>query len=101
MKTVSPVLPGMGFESHEIRIAENQAEFNTVHALILENGQQLLFRFQLTEEDRHRVAEGQDLFMFMATFGKPMHPIILTFAKPEEIINYDTSIPDAANESVM
>lgn len=96
MKTVSPVLPGMGFESQEIRIAENQPEYNTVQALIVDNGNQLLFRFQFSDEERQRIAEGQDLYMFMATFGRPMHPLILTVSTPKEIMELDTSIPETA-----
>lgn len=103
MEPTSPVLPGQNSEQHEIRIAEKQAEYTTLTALPIDNGTQLLFRFQLDDDDRERVANGQDLYLFMATFGKPMPPILLEFATVEEIMQSDPSNSNlqAINNSVM
>jgi hypothetical protein len=64
----------------EIMIAENQTEYLTLPAAayVTKSGVAcLLTRWRFTDEERERIAGGEDLFLMQLTFGQPMQPIEL------------------------
>lgn len=66
----------------EITVAENQGEYtDLVSAVYGDNGGAgpitLLSRWRLTDEERARIAAGEDLYVTLQTFGRPMQPIIV------------------------
>lgn len=71
-----PVSPNTG--APEITVAENQHEYLTITAAVYEwsDGRKgLLTRWHLTDEDKTRIANGEDVYLMMLTFGKPMQPV--------------------------
>jgi hypothetical protein len=64
----------------EIAIAEEQEEYLTLTGAVYgDNGAAgpvtLLTRWRLSDEDRARIAAGEDLFVALQTFGRPLHPM--------------------------
>lgn len=80
MQAVSPVMPGENFE--EIVIAKDQPEYLPLPAIDCGNGI-ILCRFELSEEEKHTVAETGSVWLFMHTFGKPVTPISLQVEQPK------------------
>ena len=72
------VAPRTGAE--EITIAEDQLEYRPLVAAVYrtEDGQPLLLtRWRFTEEERQQIAGGEDLYLAVLTFGKPLQPLAL------------------------
>lgn len=61
----------------EITIAENQLEYKPLVACgyLTAAGVTLLTRWRLNEEDRARVAAGEDVYLAVVTGGKPLQPL--------------------------
>lgn len=72
---------------HHVRIAEEQAEFKTVSAAIVwHDGHQTLatlLAFRPSEDERARIAAGEDVYISLLTGGGPMQPIIVLCGKHE------------------
>jgi hypothetical protein len=66
----------------EISIAEEQLEYKPLVAAMYQNpayggALTLLTRWRLTEEEKARVAAGEDLYLSVMTFGQPLQPLNL------------------------
>lgn len=67
-------------------LAEDQTEYKTLCAASVtfsDGAQAMVTRWRLTDEERARVAAGEDLFVTMLTFGKPLQPILPEIGRPE------------------
>lgn len=81
MKAVSPVIPGENWR--EVKIAEHQDEFATVPAIPLNNGGQLLSRWELTDEEITTIIKTRSIYFYQWTGGRPMQPVCLTTERPQ------------------
>lgn len=64
----------------EVTVAEEQEEYKAITMAVYgDNAQagprQLLSRWRFTEEERRRIAAGEDLYIALMTFGQPMQPL--------------------------
>lgn len=73
MHPVSPAIPGVP----ERTFAEAQPEYEPVRVAFLAHdlGTNLLTRWTLSDEERQRIAAGEDLYVGQLSFGGPMTPI--------------------------
>jgi hypothetical protein len=83
---VRPVAPRVG-SLPEVTIAEDQHQFLTLVGAVTtyKNGSGMLTRWRLTDEERERVVKGEDLYLELLTFGKPVQPIILSIGVPNHL----------------
>ncbi len=77
MKPVSPVIPGVS----EIKIAEHQDEYETLPAIVTEDGY-VINRWRLTWRERLVVLFEGNIFLSCLTFGQPVQPVILDVEQP-------------------
>lgn len=66
----------------EIAIAEEQAQYLTLTAAVYgDNGANgpitVLTRWRMSDEDRSRIAAGEDVFLAVQTFGNPLQPVLM------------------------
>ena len=86
MKPVSPVLPG--YEVAEIVYAKDQPEYNSLPAVVIESaGRPILTRWEFTDEERQRIANGESLYLWVYTFGQALQPISPEITTAKEIMN--------------
>jgi hypothetical protein len=91
MKPVSPVLPG--YNVNEVLFAENQPEYMQLPAVRVESPEhQVLTRWQLSDEDRQRVAQGADVYLWVSTFGMPLQPVVVEVATAKDIMERDAAV---------
>ena len=83
MKPISPVIPGL--EPFEIKIAEDQPEYETLPALKLHDGT-LVTRWRLTWRERLVALFNGDIYLHVWTFGKPLQPVYLEVDEPAIIV---------------
>jgi hypothetical protein len=75
----------------EITIAEDQLEYKPLVGALYENQQGhtiILTRWRFTAEDRRRIAEGEDLYLGIMTFGAPLQPIDISVG-PDRWVSAD------------
>ena len=77
---VSPVIPGENFA--ETIFGAEQPQYLPLPALYLPSGT-LITRWELSEEERARVAETGELWVAVETFHQPLQPLRVTGLKPE------------------
>lgn len=80
MKPVSPVVAG--FEDHEILIAKDQPEYQTLPALVLSD-KRVISRWQLTLWERLRLLWFGSLYLHTLTFGQKLQPLVPSVDPPE------------------
>ncbi len=66
--------------AHEITLAEEQLEYRPLTAAVyshpdFDNAPVLLTRWTFTDEERAAIANGEDLYLAVLTFGKPLQPL--------------------------
>lgn len=66
----------------EITLAEEQTEYAPVTVAVyahpdLGGARTLFSRWRLTPEERERVAAGEDIYLGLVTFDRPMQPIMI------------------------
>lgn len=95
MKPISPVIPGL--EEYEIKIAENQPEYETLSALPIDDGQRIISRWRLTLRERLTLLLNGDLYLHTWTFGSPLQPVYLEVTEPELLVEnrMNTEVADA------
>lgn len=81
MTPQSPVVPGL--EQHEIKIAENQDEYETLPALPVHDGDVVITRWNLTFLERLRLLFNGNLYLWIWRFRQPLQPVLLSVDKPE------------------
>lgn len=59
-----------------ITIAKNQPEYQPLPALVFEDGK-VLTEWAFSEEERAAVAKGENLRLWVWTFGQPLQPVML------------------------
>lgn len=64
----------------EITLAEDQLEYKPLTVAVYGNNagqgpRTLLSRWRFSDEERERIAAGEDLYVGLTTFGRPMQPI--------------------------
>jgi len=85
MQPVSPVVPG--YRIQETTISSKDPRVKPLPVIVTDDGEAILTRWELSPEDRQRIADGQDIFLWVTNYGKPLHPINLEVITPEELIN--------------
>jgi hypothetical protein len=95
MNPVRPVLPGTEPDSRlrALNVGETQAEYGTLPAIVFQSDQGVatLSRWEFTDEERARIANGECLFL--EVLGG-MVPVNLYVATPQEVIDYLNRPPD-------
>jgi hypothetical protein len=87
MKAVSPVLPG--YEVPEIVFAKDQPEYSPLPAVVFDQPQRpILTRWEFTDEERQRIANGESLYLWVYTFGQPLQPLAPQIATAKEIMGH-------------
>lgn len=82
------------FEQANIKIAEDQPEFNTVPAYANNDDGSVLFGFDLDDEEIEKLKETKSIWVKLLTGGRPMQPIA-TSVEFEELFNKSTgSLPE-------
>lgn len=61
----------------EVSIAQGQEEYLELTGAVHHGGEVLVTRWRFSDEDRARVAAGEDLYLAHLTFGGPFQPIIV------------------------
>lgn len=81
MRSIAPRLDGCD----EITVAEEQEEYLPITVARIdpppgfpERGTILLTRWQLSDDERKRIAAGEDLYVGQLNFGGPMTPLIVS-----------------------
>lgn len=72
------VAPRTGAE--EITVAEDQLEYKPLVAALYQTPEGttvLLTRWRFTDEDRAKISAGEDLYLGVMTFGKPLQPLMI------------------------
>ena len=97
MKPVSPVLPDQPESAaHEVKIAEEQPQYETLPALLVGRGphndlryvsqltqsEYIISRWQLTDEEIERLCETKELYFYQWNFGRAMQPVVLDTERP-------------------
>lgn len=64
----------------EVTVAEEQEEYAPITVGVYGDNRELgprtlLTRWRLSDEDRRRIAEGEDLYVAVVTYGQPMQPL--------------------------
>lgn len=57
-------------------IAKNQPEYTPLPAIIYDDGK-VCTEWRLTEDERQRIARGENLRLWVWTFGQPLQPVAL------------------------
>lgn len=79
-----PVSPNVGW--YEVRIGTDQLEYKELVGAVIpfdDGSTGILMRWRLTEEEKARVMAGDDLYVTLLTFGRPMQPIDISIGRPE------------------
>lgn len=67
--------------AHEITLAEEQPEYMPLTAAVYHHAEMqspvLLTRWTFTPEERRRIAKGEDVYIGVLTFGKPLQPLLV------------------------
>lgn len=67
----------LAFEgTRAVTFAQNQPEYHPLPALVYEDGK-VLTEWSFTEEERGRIARGENLRLWIWTFGSPLQPVAL------------------------
>lgn len=77
MKPVSPVIPGVP----EVKIAEQQPEYETLPAIVTNDGY-VISRWRLTLRERLIVLFEGNVYLSCLTFGRPVQPVDLQVTPP-------------------
>lgn len=77
------------FPEVNLRIAEKQEEYETLPAHHNEKEMSMTFCFELSEEEKKRVAETGVIFMKVLTFNQPLQPIAMSTLKEDLIKEVD------------
>ena len=85
MKPSSPVVPG--YQIRETAITSKDPRVKSLPCIVTEDGEALLTRWVLTAEERQRIADGQDVYVWVTNYGQPIHPLNLDVITPEELVN--------------
>ena len=86
MQPASPVLPGHNCE--ETVYAKDQPEYTPLPAVHLHDDPErtIITRWHLSDEERKRIAEGQDVYLWVLTFGRALQPVKLGVMTADEIM---------------
>ena len=69
------------FEGQNVKIAENQPEYETLPAFYNKEEGSMTFCFELDEQELEQVKKTGKIWIKQLTFGKPMQPIAGTVLK--------------------
>ena len=70
----------------EIMLAEDQEEYLDVCVAVVpysDGSTGIMTRWRLSDVERDKIAAGEDIYLSLLTFGRPMPPIILEIGRPE------------------
>lgn len=78
------VAPRLGL--HEVTLAEDQQEYIPITvgvARFADGSTSVTSRWRLTDEEKQRIANGEDVYVTLLTFGGPMQPISISIGRPD------------------
>jgi hypothetical protein len=73
------------FEEVNVRIAENQEEYQTLPAHFNAEEGSFTFCFELDKEEMKQIKETGKIWFKQLTFGQPMNPIMMSTLKKDLI----------------
>lgn len=73
------------FEGHNVKIAENQPEYETLPAYYDKQEGSMTFCFELSDDELEQVGKTGKIWIKQLTFGQPMNPIAGSCLKEELI----------------
>lgn len=82
MEPVSLALLAQDPEPRFVEIAKDQPEYQPLPALVYADGT-VLVEYTLTQEERGLIARGENLRLWIKTFGQPLQPIALAVTSEE------------------
>lgn len=89
---MNPIKPDLKLGQDSI-IAKNQPQYISLPSEIARGpkGMTVLTRWQPTPEERVKIAEGEDVYLAILTFGNPLQPLLMTVGQAEmkEYFNSD------------
>ena len=71
------------FKEVNVRFAENQEEYETLPVYCNTEEGSAMFCFELSDEEKARIAETGELYVKVLTFNKPLQPIAMSCIKDE------------------
>ena len=80
---MTPVLPDLIDGGHPITFAKDQPEYLPLPALRFADGL-VLTRWRLSAEELAALVNGEDLYLSVWTFNRPLQPVLLTVGLPME-----------------
>lgn len=80
MKPVSPVTPNV--KTEEITLAKDQEEYQEMHVVRFNEGQMVMSRWELTNEDIENIKETRSIWVQLWTFGSRPQPMLLSTEHP-------------------
>lgn len=63
-------------EPRFVEIAKDQPQYQTLPALVYNDGK-ILTEWKLTEDEREAILRGENIRLWIWTFGRPLQPIAL------------------------
>jgi hypothetical protein len=63
-------------EPRAVVFAKNQPQYDPLPALVYADGK-LMTEWKLTEEERERIAHGENIRLWIWTFNRPLQPVAL------------------------
>lgn len=89
-----PVIPGL--EAFEVVYAKDQPEYIPLRTLRSRTDEgKVLSRWDLTDEQRHAIAMGADIYLTLLTFQGPLQPITIAVATDinPDYVRLDFNLP--------
>lgn len=96
MKAVSPVIPEAN-ESEKV-FAQDHPVYLPLPTISVNDGEVVLTRWLLSEDERRLVAQQGYLYLAIITNQQKIQPVKLTAAVPEEFENYRPVVEDWPTE---
>lgn len=81
MRAIAPRIEGC----REVTLAEHQLEYAPITVALIQyesGGDGVMTRWRLDDAERARIAAGEDIYLGLLTFGKPMQPISMCVGNP-------------------
>ena len=105
---ISPVI--LGQENKEVKVAENQEQYQTLPSLKLKNGNINLSRWKITDEEFEEISLTRSIYLYQTTFGKALTPVFVSAFPDEDLrtpgicntehstLNYDQKCPECGEQ---
>lgn len=97
MRAIRPKL-----KARQVTVAEEQEEFKPVTVALVTNRlypcppdrefNTVVLAYRPSDEERRRIAEGEDIYLSLLTFGAPMQGVLMNVGEKETAAQYDLEV---------